>query len=260
MIPAVIPPLSGLSVLVTRPMPQAERLATAIQQHGGETYLLPAIAINPLVAQSESPYDLIVFVSVHAVEHGASRIVKTETMRIAAIGSATAAALELAGLKANVVPEQGFTSESLLAHPDLGVQTQSRILIVKGRGGRELLRESFVAHGCSVDLLEVYERTLPTLDVLHRDELETLWVSGEIHVITATSVDTLQNLRMLLSDRGNDLLATTALIVPSARVAKAAVELGMRGDVIVANGADDEAIVNALARWHARARAAVIAR
>jgi len=258
MIPAVIPPLTGLSVLVTRPLPQGEDLAAAITQRGGEAHVLAAIAINPLPAQLNDTYDLVVFVSAHAVEHGAALIVRTDGTRIAAIGNATAAALQIAGLDANLVPEQGFRSEDLLAHPDLNIQTHSRVLIVRGRGGRELLRETFTMHGCHVDVLEVYERVLPQWDAARRDELEDAWASGGIHAVTATSVQTLQNLKSLLSERGNQLLASTPLVMPSARIAEAAIELGLRGDRILALGADDESIVNALARWHARARMSAI--
>ncbi|MFL6620122.1 MAG: uroporphyrinogen-III synthase [Povalibacter sp.] len=258
MIPAVIPPLTGLSVLVTRPLQQSERLAANIREQGGEAHLLPAIEIVPLVAQITGLFDLIVFISVHAVEHGAPLMIRGEATRIAAIGTATASALEAAGLPANIVPAQGFTSESLLAHPDLGVGANSRVLIVRGRGGRELLQETFSAQGCVVETLEVYERILPALDPARLDELEMLWVSGEINVVTVTSVETLENLRALLSDRGNACLASTPLVVPSARIAIAAKELGITGDCIVASGADDQSIVTALARWHARARVSSI--
>jgi uroporphyrinogen-III synthase len=203
-------------------------------------------------------YDLVVFVSVHAVEHGATHIVRTENMRIAAIGNATAASLKVAGLEANVVPEHGFRSEDLLAHPDLNIQTHSRVLIVRGRGGRELLRETFIHHGCHVDTLEVYERTLPQWDAARRDELENMWASGGIHAATATSVETLQNLQSLLSDRGKQLLASTPLVMPSVRIAEAARELGLRADCILASGADDESIIYALGRWHSRARMSAI--
>jgi uroporphyrinogen-III synthase len=259
MIPAIIPPLTGLSVLVTRPLPQAERLAAWIETHGGEAHVLPAIAIKPVVAQLSSACDLVIFVSVNAVEHGIGFITRSEGMRIAAIGNATAAALRAAGWNVDVVPERGFTSEALLAHPELRIQSGTRVLIVRGQGGRELLREAFTAQGCVVDTLEVYERSLPAIDPLRRDQVETLWAAGDIHVVTATSVESLTNLRTLLSERGNALLAESPLVVPSPRVASMARELGLRGDCIVADGADDEATINALARWHARARMPSIA-
>lgn len=254
MIPAIIPRLTGLSVLVTRPLPQGERLAAAIEMHGGEAHLLPAIAITPIAGSVSAAYDLLVFVSVNAVEHGVPALIRTEGTRVAAIGNATAAALRAAGWPVDIVPERGFTSEALLAHPSLAIQPNSRVLIVRGQGGRELLRETFQAHGCVVETLEVYERALPAIDPARRGEIENLWASGEINVVTATSFETLANLRTLLSERGQSLLATTPLVVPSPRVASMARETGLQGDCILAEGADDDSTIDALARWHARAR------
>jgi uroporphyrinogen-III synthase len=259
MIPAVIPPLTSLSVLVTRPLPQGARLAAGVQALGGEAHLLPAIEIKPLVTQASAVCDLAIFVSVNAVEHGAASLTKSEGLRVAAIGHATAAALRTAGFDVHIVPERGFTSEALLAHPDLGLTPQTRVLIVRGQGGRELLRETFTVHGCSVETLEVYERAVPVLDAARREALESLWAADEIHAVTATSTETLQNLHKLLSERGQQLLAVTPLVVPSPRVAAAARELGLRGECILALGADDDATLNALARWHARARTSPIA-
>ena len=254
MIPAIIPRLTGLSVLVTRPLPQAERLAAAIEVHGGEAHVLPAIEILPRTASVTATYDLIVFVSVNAVEHGVPSLTRTEHMRVAAIGNATAAALRAADWTVDLVPERGFTSEALLAHPDMSIEPGSRVLIVRGNGGRELLRETFTSLGCIVETLEVYERALPVIDEARRDAIESLWEAGEVHAVTATSAETLANLGSLLSARGQALLASTPLIVPSPRVAHVARELGLQGDCILADGADDDATIDALARWHARAR------
>lgn len=254
MIPAVIPPLSGLSVLVTRPQPQSDALAERIRALGGEAIVLPAIEIKPLVATVAGAYDLVVFVSVNAVEHGARLIIRSETTRVAAIGKTTAAALAAVNINVDIVPERGFTSEALLEHPQLTLQPGSRVLIVRGSGGRELLQQTFSTSGFVVETLDVYERVLPTIDENLRTELDARWLAGEIHAVTATSVETLANLKLLLSARSAELLQATPLIVPSPRVCEAAAEMGLLGDCIVAAGADDSSIVGALSVWHARAR------
>ncbi|HMN47381.1 MAG TPA: uroporphyrinogen-III synthase [Povalibacter sp.] len=256
MIPFVIPPLTGLSVLVTRPLPQADALATTLRTKGAEAVVLPAIEIRPRVTAQTGEYDLVVFVSVNAVEHGARSIVRSATTRVAAIGKATAAALTGIEWPVHVVPDRGFTSESLLAHPDLAIQAGARVLIVRGSGGRDVLQQTFVAQGLSVDLLDAYERILPQIDAAHRDRLEADWTAGEIQVATATSVETLSNLLALLGTAGRECLLRAPLIVPSPRVREAAQQLGLRGECVVAGGADDASILGALAYWHARARAA----
>jgi hypothetical protein len=45
------------------------------------------------------------------------------------------------------------------------------------------------------------------------------------------------------------------LLVPSRRIVAAAVGAGLRGEAIVAAGADDASMIGALAQWRMRARA-----
>ena len=140
MIPKVMPPLAELTVLVTRPAPQAATLCEQITHHGGTAIAFPAVQIEALSAAVAIGHDLIVFVSVNAVAHGVHLIEKGPTARVAAIGKATAAALAQTSLPADIVPEAGFNSEALLAHPDLTLASGARVLIVRGAGGRELLQ------------------------------------------------------------------------------------------------------------------------
>jgi uroporphyrinogen-III synthase len=253
-IPKVIPPLTGLVVLVTRPAAQSVALAARIRELGGEAHVLPAIDIRKRVASVAGTYELVIFVSVNAVEHGATLIVRSAQTQIAAIGKATAAALRALDFSVDIVPEHSFTSEALLAHPQLTLPPNARILIVRGSGGRDTMQQTFLERGFTVDMLDVYERVLPQIDAAQRDAIESAWASDGIDVVTATSVETLRNLESLLSESGRVLLRNTVLVVPSARVAAAAAEMGLRGDCIVAAGADDLSMTGALAQWHTRAR------
>ena len=120
MIPKIVPPLTGVTVLVTRPAAQGAALCAEIERLGGSAIAFPAIEIEPLaIAAATAPveFDLIVFVSVNAVEHGAARVSKGPQTRIAAIGRATAAALAAAsrrGRPCSKVPgrQQGMGSRS----------------------------------------------------------------------------------------------------------------------------------------------------
>jgi uroporphyrinogen-III synthase len=255
MIPAVVPPLTALSVLVTRPAPQATALATNIVALGGEAIVFPSIAIEPIGAAAPSPHDLVIFVSVHAVEHGARLIQKTASMRIAAIGKATAAALAALDLAPDIVPLASATSEGLLEHAELKATSTQSVLIVRGEGGRETLRETFAAHGSTVTTLEVYRRVLPAVTPNDIEALETRWADAGIDVVTATSVETYLKLEALLSDRGRALLRKTTLLAPSHRIIDAARANGWHGEALISGGADDPSILGTLARWRARARA-----
>jgi uroporphyrinogen-III synthase len=79
-------------------------------------------------------------------------------------------------------------------------------------------------------------------------------VNEGIDVVTATSIETLHNLHEILSERGRQLLREATLLVASRRIAEAAAASGLKGAVIVANGADDASMIGALARWRTRAR------
>lgn len=255
MIPKVIPPLTGLTVLVTRPATQAVSLCEQIEARGGVAIGFPAIEIEPLAALDAVAHDLVVFVSVNAVAHGVHCIQKGPTTRIAAIGKATAAALAQAQLPADLVPEAGFNSEALLAHPDLALSSGARVLIVHGAGGRELLRETFVAHGMTVETREVYRRVRPAVDEARRAEIEARWSDEGIDVVTLTSIETLHNLLAMLSEHGRELLRDTLLLVASKRIKDAAEAAGLRGSAILASGADDASMLGALAQWRTRAKA-----
>ena len=254
MIPKVIPPLTDLTVLVTRPEPQCGVLCAEIERQGGVAAALPAMAIRPLASTAVENADLVVFVSVNAVEHGARLVVKGPSTRIAAIGRATAAALVSADLQADIIPEGGFDSESLLAHPDLAGTHLTKVIIVRGEGGRELLRETFMAGGAAVETREVYRRERPIVDPARLSQIESLWADEGIDFVTITSVQTLQHLLDMLSERGRELLRKTPILVASRRIMEAALAAGLRSDVLVAAGADDAALIGALARRQARAR------
>jgi uroporphyrinogen-III synthase len=253
-IPKVMPPLAELTVLVTRPASQAASLCEQITQHGGTAIAFPSVEIEAVAATAASGHDLVVFVSVNAVAHGEHLIEKGPTTRIAAIGKATAAALAQTSLPADIVPEAGFNSEALLAHPDLTLASGARVLIVRGAGGRELLQETFAARGLIVETREVYQRVRPVVEEALRNALEERWVNEGIDVVTATSIETLHNLHEMLSERGRQLLREVTLLVASQRIAEAAAASGLNGTVIVANGADDASMIGALARWRTRAR------
>lgn len=254
MIPKVIPPLTGLSVLVTRPAAQAASLTTAIEQKGGVAMPLPAISIEPIAAADSAEHDLVIFISANAAAHGVGCIQRSPATRIAAIGKATADALAAANMPVDIVPEGGFNSEALLAHPALSLAPGTRVLIVRGAGGRELLQESFSARGCTVATLEVYRRALPKIEPSRIAELVGQWSAGDIDIVTATSVQTLQNLIALLGAAGREFLARTPLLVASERIAVAATELGLHGECVTATGADDAALIGTLSSWHARGR------
>jgi uroporphyrinogen-III synthase len=252
-IPRVIPPLTGLYALVTRPQPQADTFAAAINASGGHATVFPTLAIERVEQPAVDSAELVIFVSANAVEHGLALLRRAPGTRLAAIGKATAAALTAGGAPADIVPAEGFTSEALLAHPELNLVAGLRVQIVRGVGGRETLHQELQAREVVIETLEVYRRVRPTPDPAQLTALEEQWREIGFDIVTATSVETLQNLQLMLTETGRLLLRSTPLLVVSHRIAAAAAELGLNGECVLAQ-ADEHSMLGALGLWRMRAR------
>lgn len=244
--------LGGLSVLITRPAAQAQAFAEAIQDAHGRPVCLPTLEIlgpaDKTAAQATlaplDQTDLVIFTSANAVRYAFPLLPERIPLdlRIAAIGRATAAALNQVGLAPTITPQQP-DSEGLLALPDLQQVADQRILIVRGDGGRATLRQTLSARGASVHYAEVYRRRCPQRNphnlIRHWDRL--------VDVVTVTSNTILDNLHQMLGGTGQLLLHQTPVIVPGARVARHARSLGCQ-QVSQAASALDQDMLAALVR------------
>ena len=232
---AILP--SGLGVLVTRPVEQAEVLCKLIEDAGGKAIRLPLLEIQPVqvediglsrLRQLEHT-DWLIFVSANAVRC-AFRLLGTQWLngvsmpKIAAIGQATAKALLDKGVAVDLRPKEQFNSESLLAQPEW-MQVQGLcFLIVRGEGGRELLAETLRQRGGTVEYAEVYRRVATKIDI---DGLLAQWRLGDIAVLTLTSGEALAEFWRQMSDGGRELILHTPMVVIGGRMAKQARELGV---------------------------------
>ena len=256
MIPKPIPPLTALSVLVTRPAAQAKSLCARIDASGGEAIAFPVMAIEPIaVTAATRNVDLLIFTSVNAAQHGLAHVDR-KSARIAAIGKATAAALKSADMNVDVTAPPPHTSESLLAMPELTDVAGKQILIVRGEGGRDALRTTLADRGAAVDYLDVYRRIPASPSATEVAALEDRWQNGGIDVVTLTSVEILECLLAALTEHGRELLTRTPFVAVSERIAGAARVQGLAGHCMLARAADDDSIVGAIAHWHARAKIA----
>jgi uroporphyrinogen-III synthase len=262
MIPLQVPPLTGLSVLVTRPAQQASELCTRINALGGDAVLLPVLEIVPRVAaSSEQAHELLVFISVNAVKHGL-HVLQSQfelatlagfTPHIAAVGAATAALLAEHGYRADITPLTQASSEGLLEHESLQTPPAT-VLIVRGQGGRELLRDTLTARGCTVTVAEVYERLPASPAAEQLNAVLALLRSTELDIITVTSIDILQALDALLSPADQVLAHRVSLLAGSARIAAQAKQFGWQGECVVSSSPEDKALLGSLVRWRTRAR------
>src|SRR5271165_5478867 len=138
-----MPPLHGVGVLVTRPELQSMPLCRLLEAQGASTLRLPAVEIKPLADRRAltaslsalERFDLIIFTSANAVRFGAGFLGQSRDLPLAAIGPATARALNQAGYRVAVQPADTTDSEGLLLHPRLEHLAGHRILIIKGANG-----------------------------------------------------------------------------------------------------------------------------
>ncbi len=245
-------PLRGAGVLVTRAANQAAELTNAIELAGGRAYSLPALDIVALSTdETERSHkalptpDIVVFVSRNAVRFGYSF---AGSAAVAAIGPGTAAELEAAGVRVDIVPTTGFTSERLLDEPELRDVTGVCITIVRGEDGRERLADTLRARGAIVSYLPVYRRAIPETSPETLKKTESAWLAGDINVITIMSVATLHNLLALLPGRCRELLENTPAVTPSERVIIELLKQVPASLPVLATGPDADAIVDAIGK------------
>ncbi len=229
--------LAGKRVVVTRPRELAQGLAALIRQAGGEALLFPAIEIRD--AEDPEParallgrlreFDLAVFISPSAVRKALELAAGRAWPRVAAAGSGTRQELERRGFQNVVAPAGQADSEALLALPELAEVAGSRVLILRGTGGRELLGETLAARGATVECAECYRRVRPQAGA-------TPPPAGRIDALCVSSGEALTNLVALL---GRARLSDTTLFVSHPRVEAQARELGLRRPVLAGPGDGD---------------------
>jgi uroporphyrinogen III methyltransferase/synthase len=206
-------PLRDLRVLVTRALQQAELLTELLTKLGAKVVEIPVISIEQpdswIMADNSlhnlSKYDWIIFASSNAVNSLLSRcsylgIAKERltNCKLAAMGKATAAALEKHGLEPNFVPTT-FVAESFIeefpGYPD-GLKG-ARILWPRTNIGRNLIADKFVFAGAAVDVIETYKTTSPEDQDEVAAKLAKLLKSNGVDVIVLASGQSVRNLAEL---------------------------------------------------------------
>lgn len=252
-------PLYGVGVLVTRPEQQAMPLCRLLEVRGASTFRLPAVEIKPLPDRralaaslgSLADFDLIIFSSSNAVRFGAMLLEQRRDLPLAAIGPATARALNQAGYRVAVQPAAGFDSENLLLHPRLNSVAGARILLIKGSDGRELLQNELTRRGAQMTIADVYRRERPNPGSAELATLAAHFAAREIQVITATSVEIARNLLDLATPALRVEFDRAHWVVPGARVAASLRENGLSAPLLEATSAEDQDLVAAIVRWRA---------
>ncbi|WP_417227018.1 uroporphyrinogen-III synthase [Amphritea sp.] len=241
-------------VLVTRPEHQAQGQTALLASMGIEPIPLPLLDITPIAdADPAFPllkshimdldlYHKVIFTSANAVATGMELIDQYWPqlpigIEWFAIGQQTALKLESYGITAQRSPI-GYDSEALLSLPLLQNITEQKILIMRGEGGRETLAEQLRQRGARIDYADLYRRSMP-----HYTSEQIMGTISDkpLAAVLLTSGEAVNNLTQLIDDHALKALKHTTLVVPSARVARIAAELGYTR-VITASGPDNQAM------------------
>jgi uroporphyrinogen III methyltransferase/synthase len=193
-------PLAGKRVVVTRATEQAQDLTDKLRALGAEVIECPAISIAPLEDFTEldralerlSDYDWVVFTSANGVRAVLDRLEQpgrnAEDLRgrkLAAIGPATAAALERAGCEPDFMPDT-YVAEAIVEQ--IGDVRGLRILLPRADIARKTLAEGLRSGGAHVDEVTAY-RTVPGEGSI---EMARSLQAGGVDAVTFTSSSTVR--------------------------------------------------------------------
>jgi uroporphyrinogen-III synthase len=220
--------LEGLGVVVTRPLEPAKALARSLETRGARVFLFPALAIEDIAPTPElaAALDalptaaLAIFVSAHAVEKGLAAVRARAPwpagVEVAGIGDATAQALRNSGFERVISPAGRHDSEGLLETARLHAVRGENIIVFRGEGGREHLKEMLESRGARVRYAQCYRRVRPTVDAA---PLLAAFDRGEVQAVSALSAETLENFVQMLGPEGERRLKAAALVVPHPAIA-----------------------------------------
>lgn len=246
------------AVVITRPLAQALPLAGQVRALGRAVEVLPLLEIAPLADQSAlvatlarlHEFALVAFVSPNAIDAAFAHIAAWPPgVTLAVLGEGSRAALAAHGIapdRVNIVSPADAAhsdSEHLLQTLDLDALRGRRVLIVRGESGRELMADGLRAAGAHVTTIAAYRRGVPALTPALAERLAGLLAVPNDWVITSS--EALRGLMQLLARV--DLVAKMQqqqLIVPHARIAATARELGLPH--VTLTGSGDERLLAAL--------------
>ena len=248
--------LQNKRILITRPNEQADSLCELISNHGGVSVRFPTVKIQPIDKTDKlikcfdeiSKYDFIIFISRNAVkitiDHFIDNINVFKNTQIIAIGPGTGEELATRGLTGIISPGSQTDSKALLDLKEMQSNkiTNKHILIIRGKGGRELLADSLETRGANINYVEVYKRCLPEYG---KHEVGNAWYKKKPDVVVVTSNEILNNLISLLSDDEKKLFSTP-LITMSERIAERARKEGFISKIGVAREQNDDGILAGL--------------
>ena len=201
--------LTGKKILITRAREQSGDFATQLKKIGAEVIEFPTIEMVAPIRWGEvdraidrlKSYDWIIFTSANGVDFFWQRLAERgelhplpSSLKVCAIGPATARQLKEKGISVHYVPEK-FVAESILEGFEKMFVKGKRILLARAKKARDILPKGLRKMGAEVDVVAVYRTIRPRGG---SKRLNRLLTEGEIDVIAFTSSSTVNHFAELL--------------------------------------------------------------
>lgn len=240
-----------LRAMITRPAHQGGALRERLEEHGVVVEHFPTIEIVDRVgdagnldkARGIGRYDMLVFISRNAVEYGVrllgvAGVRRTRIPPSAAIGRSTAGRLTELGFQVVACPAHPSSEGLLETGAVRALAGGARVLIFRGRGGKEVLATKLRARGLEVEYAEVYGRIAPPGRSLEFGDAPP-------DVILVGSLDSLENLYAMTAEDSRGRLLQAVVVLGSAGMAGRHAELGFTRPPVVADSPLDDDMVRA---------------
>ncbi|MEN9230801.1 MAG: uroporphyrinogen-III synthase, partial [Thermostichus sp. DG02_5_bins_236] len=205
--------LAGKTVLVTRSEGQSETFRELLHRQGARVLEMPTLIIQP--PESWDPldaaiaclaqFDWLLLTSANAVTHFFARLHHhgqdsraLHALKVAVVGSKTAAVLAQYGIHPDLVPPE-FVADALLeVWPQ--PETKQRILFPRVQsGGRDVLVQGLRQRGAVVEEIAAYESVCPSAA---DPQVIAALKTGQVDILSFASSKTVQHFAHLLRQAG----------------------------------------------------------
>jgi len=254
-------PLFGKRIIVTRARNQSSELVEIFENLGAEVIESPTIKIVPPenydeldnaikkilnsqlptpclpigMANSQLPYDWVIFTSVNGVSYFLDRLRRLGSdvrdlkgIKLAAIGPATAKELKNLGLNVDYTPPD-YRAESIIDGLKDKIDKNTKILIPRAKVAREILPEKLREFGARVDVATAYQTIV---DDSCADKIKEMLEKKEVDIVTFTSSSTVKNFVKVLGEMDvKKALENVTIASIGPITSNTAKELGLKVDI-----------------------------
>lgn len=213
--------LNNWQIVIMRPKHQAHALEAYVKGQGGHAVLLPMIEIVacPLL-QEEYQADIIIVCSQNSLTFAPNHLLEF-----------------LRTTQASMMTMKEATSETLLARTDLQNVYNKKVLLLAGKGGRDLIQKTLISRGAIVTKIEIYEQRPIRHDFQQISHQQTCFIASSLNILNNFFNQTPEALK--------PWVCSQFLIVVSERIEQEAIKYGFK-HIINAKGADLLSLTKAL--------------